>query len=303
MNPDEKTRFVIGSLVAAILLAGGYGLYQTMRPAAPPAAQASSPEAAPTTGTDSTPGASPFRIEAEKSVLAGSKGHEATAVADSAMYYEWSVQGGTLDSPNTNPSITWSAGTGSETVLVCKGTNAAGGATTSTFHVALRRGPGISRFEATPVVITEGSGARLGWSADNLQKLVLDPGGQDVSSYNGPGLEVKPAKTTTFTLTGYNQAGDTTSREVQIKVVPAPEIVSLRTESVPGSLSAATVIGEFKGGKAELKNGGQVLASSEASPLRFRAEGLKEGTTLLFTVTNEARSYVTASLTFSQKKP
>ncbi|HWQ09636.1 MAG TPA: hypothetical protein VN436_11025 [Holophaga sp.] len=301
MNSDEKTRLLISSLATAVVLAVGYGLYQTFVPSTPPPPPAAAPQA-PAQPAEQAAADAPFRIEAEDSVLAGSKGHQATAKADTALYYEWSITGGTIQGTNTSNAITWDAGNANEAVITCKGTTSAGQVSTSTFRVTLRHEGAIARFQASATVITEGSSVKLGWGASNYLKLTLDPGGQDVSNYSGPGYEVKPAKTTTYTLTATNRTGDATHQDLQIKVVPAPEIVSLRSEPVAGSKTAATVIGEFKGGKAELKNGGQVLASGDASPLRFQADGLQEGANLTFTVTNEAGTYVTSSLTFSLHK-
>lgn len=302
MNPERKTRLLIGSLATAVILVGGYALFQAMSPSQGPAAPATPPSAAPVPGAEPSSNTPLLRIVADTSVLANSNGNKATATAGTALYYEWSIQGGTIDGSNTGNSITWNAGNGTGAVLTCKGTNAAGQSGTSTFRVTLRRGPGISRFEAVPSVITEGSAAQLSWSADGVRKLVLDPGGQDVSNLSGPALQVKPAKTTTYTLTATNDAGDTETRELKLKVVPLPAITSLRAEPVAGSPTAATVIAEFRGGKAELKQGEQILASGETSPLRCQVTDLKDGMSLVFAVTNEAGTYVAHTLNISLPK-
>lgn len=304
MNPEQKTRLLIGTLSAAVVIVVGYGLYQALGQApvalVPPTAQAISPDASSTPA--SVPGMPPISIQADSPVPANTGDHQASITPDSGLSYEWSIQGGTIEGDNHGSAISWTAGAGTATVLTCKATDAAGRTGSAVFRVPLGQPPTISRFEATPLVITEGSSARLSWTASGVQKLVLEPGGQDVSQYTGPAMDVKPEKTTTYTLTATSRSGLTVTRELQLKVVPPPEITALRAEPVSGSTSAFTVTGEFKGGKAELKSGGQVVASGDASPLRIQMPDLKEGSSLVFTVTNEAGTYVASTLNFSVKK-
>lgn len=299
MNPDQKTRLLIGSLVAAVILVVGYGLFQMQgRPPEPvvqPIAQVISPASSP----EPVPGMPLMRIQADNPVTTNTSGHQASVSADSELSYEWSIQGGIIEGNTNNASATWTSGTGAETVLTCKGTNAAGKTNIVSVHVILRQPPTITRFEGVPLVITEGSSAKLSWTANNVQKLVLGPGGQEVSKYAGPPIEVKPEKTTTYTLTATNSTGVTVTRELQLQVVPPPEITALRAEPVAGSGSSFSVIGEFKAGKAELKNGSQVITSSDISPLRVQLTDLKEGSSLVLTVTNEAGTYVASTLNFS----
>lgn len=301
MTPDRKNRLLIGALAAAVVLVVGYAVYQATSPSAEPLIPATTAPEAPTpAGTPS--GAPLLRIEAEPSVPINSTGHRASVVSESSADYEWSIKGGTFEGSSTGPSITWNAGDGSEAVLTCKGTNAAGQSGSGSFRVVLRRGPAITRFEAVPPVITEGSSAQLSWDADGVQKLVLDPGGQDVSRSGGPGLQVKPAKTTTYVLKASNDAGDAATAELKLKVVPPPALAALRAEPVAGSPDAVTVIADFKAGKAVLKQGGQVLAESESSPLRHRLTGIKEDVSLVLTVTNEAGAYVSNTINLSVPK-
>ena len=137
----------------------------------------------------------------------------------------------------------------------------------------------------------------------DCRKLVLDPGGRDVTALAGPGLEVKPAATTTYRLTATDAFGAVTTREVTLKVVPPPEVGSLRAEPSPGAPEAFTLIGEFKGGKAELKAGDAVLASGDTSPLRAELSGVKPGASVSLLVTNEVGASVTGTLQFSLKNP
>jgi hypothetical protein len=305
MNPDQKTRLLIGTLAAAVVIVVGYGIFQAqestpqsiVRQAAPEVI-ASAPASAP------APGAPLLRIQADSQVIAGSGDHKAAVASDVELAsYEWSIQGGTLEGDARNPSITWTAGMGTEVVLTCTGTSAADKTGTASLRVILRQPPRITRFEAEPKVITEGSSAKLSWSAENTAKLTLSPSGQDLTKYSGPPMEVKPEKTTIYTLSATNSTGVTVTREVELKVVPPPRIATFKAEPVPGTPMAFVVLGEFKGGKAELKREGQVLLDSEEGSLRLQLADLKEGSTLMLTVTNEAGTYVSSTLTFlAQKK-
>ena len=303
MNSDQKTRLLIGTLVAALIIVVSYGLIQAVGDSPQPSAQPPVPVPAAASNPEPTPGMPNMRLQVDRSVTANSGGHEASIAADSELAYEWSIQGGIIEGSTSGPSITWTAGAGAETVLTCKGTNAADKTSTVTQKVMLRQPPTISRFELEPAVITTGSSAKLSWNAKDTQKLVLEPGGQDVTKNSGPAMEVKPEKTTTYTLTATNSTSVIAVRELQVKVVPPPEITAFRADPLAGYGNAFAVIGEFKAGKAELKNGNQTLLISETSPLRIQLTDLKEGSSLTLTVTNEAGAYVTGSLAFSKTKP
>jgi len=306
MNPDEKTRLLIGSLVAAVALVVGYGSYQALNPAPEATVQQIAQETAQATAQasaqPSVPGMPVLRLQADSPVTAGTDEHQASVTSDTDLAYEWSIQGGTFEGSPTGASVTWTAGTGTEAILTCKGTNAADKTSTVTLRVPLRQTPAITRFEGQPLVLTEGSSARLSWTVANTEKLVLEPGGQEVSGQSGMTQEVKPEKTTTYILTATNSTGVPATRELLIKVVAPPEITGLRADPTTGTPNAFTVIGEFKGGKAELKRGTQVVASSEVSPLRVSLTDLKDGASVALTVTNEAGTYLSSTLTFSTPK-
>jgi hypothetical protein len=304
MNPNEKTRLLIGSLTALVVVVIGFGLYQAFGTDETPVPPSSA--VAPQGGTISQeapePGQPILQISTESAVPENSSGHEASVTGDSGLVYEWTISGGNIEGDPHGTSINWTAGNGKEVVLTCKGT-AEGKEGSTSFRVLIRQAPGIARFEAVPMVLTEGTSAKLSWTVSNAQKLTLDPGGQDVTKYNGPPLEVKPTETTTYALTASNGAGLDNRRELILKVVPKPEIITLKSNPVAGSRASFTVTAEFKGSKAELKNGDTVITTSEASPLSVQVNDLKEGSALVLTVSNEAGTYVTNSLTFSTKKP
>ncbi len=302
METGFKTQLLIGGLGAAVLCAGAYGLYrESRRTSQGPAGQVPR-EAGPVGGSVAGSGRAALRIETLSAVTGGTTGHEARVFGQPGLTFEWSIQGGKLDSWNQRDSVLWTAGPSGEVLLTCRAFDGAGGESKAVARIQAQPAPTISRFEAAPPVLALGSSAKLGWAAKDCRKLVLDPGGQDVTAYAGPGFEVKPTDTTTYRLTATNALGTEVTRELTLQVAAPPQIGSLRAE--PGGVPEAfTVVGEFQGGKAELKREGTVLATAATSPLRAELSGLKPGASLSLVVTNEAGATVTATLQFTVQKP
>lgn len=303
MTLDKDTRFWIGALATAVVLVVGYGVYRELNRETPVTPlPVSAPVASTTIQAAAEPGAPALQIQGEPTVIGGTGGHTVSVSGEEGLRYEWTIQGGTFEGDATGPAVTWTAGEAPSATVTCRATNAAGKSSIVSLRIQVQQPPVITTFEATPAAITAGSAAKLNWSVRNAEKLTLEPMGQDVSQYKGPAIEVKPQETTTYVLKGTNATGVTVTREVQVKVIAEPTIGTFKADPAAGSSSAFEVTAEFKGGKAELKQGDTVLTSSETSPLRFRAADLKDGAALTLRVTNEAGSYVTATLTFTAKK-
>lgn len=296
MEKGFKTHLLIGALGAAVLGVGAYGLYLESHRKIPqgPANLPQGQVAAETSGGTS------LRIETLQAVSPDSAGIEAHLIGPPGLHFEWSIQGGKLESGNQRETVLWAAGPSGEVILSCRAFDAAGAESATTLRIPIKPVPTIAVFEAAPSVLTLGGSAKLGWTVKDGRKLVLDPGGRDVTTLTGPGLEVKPTETTTYTLTATHASGTTASREVTVKVLAAPEILSFRAEPKPGG--TFSVIGEFKGGKAEIQAGGTVIASSESSPLRAEISGQKPGNSVSLVVTNEAGASATGIVTFSVQK-
>jgi hypothetical protein len=304
METDFKNQLLIGALAAAVLGAAGYGLYQESNRVSSGGPKGTAPGASAPQATETVQtGPATLRIETVPAVLAGSTGHRADVAGGPGLRFEWSIQGGTLESGMNRDTAFWSAGEVGEVTLICRGFNAAGAETTGVARIPIKVLPTISRFEAAPPVVTAGLSARLGWAVKDHRRLMLSPGALDVTDQSGPGVEVKPVETTAYTLIAVNSYGDAITRELIVKVVPPPELFSLRAEPRAGSTEAFSVIGEFKGGKAELSDGSGVIARSETSPLRAEIAALKPGTALRFVVTNEGGSSLTSTLQASPGKP
>ena len=303
MTSDQKTRTLIGILAAAVVILIAYAIVgerksapaSTVRalPAAPAEASAASEPIA---------GSPDLRIESVGTVLTQSGGHEARASSDSELGYTWTIYGGTFEGGNEGPLVVWRAGTGREVILQCQGTNAEGKSNTATFRASLRPPVEILNFEASPAVVTEGNAVKLLWSVKHGEKLVLDPEARDLGGSPESSLEVKPGRTGAYTLRAQGAAGSTATKAVQVKVVPAPELLVWKAEPVAGALNAFTITAEFRGGKAELRRGGQVLAATEVSPLRLEVGDMATGASLIITVTNEAGTYVSNTLTVSSRR-
>lgn len=300
---DEKTRFQIVALGLGIAAVAGYGVFRAMdMPDTPLIPAQVAPAAEQVTVSVSEPGKPNVAIKGANLVVAGTGGHETTVTGDPDLSYEWSIQGGTFEGDTQATTVTWTAGTGADVLVTCKATNASGQTSVVSMQVILRQPPAITRFEAEATTVTVGSPVKLAWTATNATSLVLDPGGVDLTPFKGPAYETTPEESTTYVLKATNRTGVVVTRELLVKVVAKPEIGALKANPVAGSPEAFDVVGEFTGGKAELKNGATLLGSGETSPLTVRVDGMKEGASLTFTVTNAAGTYVTTSLNFSVPK-
>ncbi len=303
MTFDEKTRFQIVALGLGIAAVVGYGLFRAMdKPQAAPVQGTTAPVAEQVTVNVSEPGKPNVSLRGENVVIAGTSGHETTLTGDPDLTFEWSIRGGTIEGESQGSTVTWTAGTGPDLVITCKATNPVGQESVVAMQVTLRPPATIVRFEAIPEVVTEGSTSKLTWTTTGTNSLILDPGDINVSQRKELSLEVAPPETTTYVLKATNSIGMVVTRAVSVKVVPKPEIISVKANPATGSPNSFNVLGEFKGGKAVLKNGATVIGSGETSPLAVRVDGLKAGASLTFTVTNEAGTYVTTSLNFSAPK-
>jgi hypothetical protein len=294
---DEKTRFQIVALGLGIVLVVGFAIF---RATDKPQRAATLPQAASAPGQPpasvSEPGRPNLSIQGENAVVAGTGGHATTVTGDPNLSYVWTIRGGTLESGSQGPTVTWSAGTGPDVIVICKGTNPEGKSSEVSMQIVVRQAPVISRFESVPAVVTEGSSAKLTWTATNVSSLTLDPGNVDVTKSPATGYDVTPPETMTYRLQAANNSGAVAAKEYTLKVVPRPVIVALRADPVVGSPETINFVGEFQNGKADLKQDGNILASSDISPLVVRVTNVKEGSSLTFMVTNEAGTFATTSL-------
>ncbi len=301
MDSRFKTYLPIGALAAVVLGVAGYGLYRE--------SQKSAPLATPTSGasrqdeTLATAQTDGLQIETVPTVVGGTTGHEARVIGKPGFRYEWEIKGGELELGGDRDAVPWSANLSGEVILTCRGFDPHGSVLVATKRVPITSRPRIADFTVVPAVITLGQTAKLGWNVRDISRIVLDPGSRDVTVLSGPGLEVKPTETTVYVLTATDPKGEVTTGEVTLKVVPPPQITALRAEAKAGTGDAFMVIGEFKGAKAELKTGSEVIARGETSPLRADVSGVKAGFTVTLVVSNEAGATVTGTLPFALKKP
>jgi len=76
----------------------------------------------------------------------------------------------------------------------------------------------IQMFYASPGVIQRGDSARLCYGVSNAKTVKLEPQSNPVWPSHSRCVEVAPAKTTTYTLTIEDAAGNTKSQTVEVKV-------------------------------------------------------------------------------------
>ena len=76
----------------------------------------------------------------------------------------------------------------------------------------------IQMFYASPGLIRRGESTRLCYGVSNAKTLKLEPQSNPVWPSHSHCVEVAPAKTTTYTLTIEDAAGNTKSQTVEVKV-------------------------------------------------------------------------------------
>jgi serine/threonine protein kinase/formylglycine-generating enzyme required for sulfatase activity len=103
-------------------------------------------------------------------------------------------------------------------------------------HVALPRVPLVNTLTASSSSIKEGESAMLEWSVSNASSVRIDPG-LGLQPPTGS-FRVSPAKTTTYTLTATEEAGEA-SRSISVQVTPLspPPFVNMFAAS-PSSIRA-----------------------------------------------------------------
>src|SRR3954470_22566881 len=79
--------------------------------------------------------------------------------------------------------------------------------------------PPTASLTASPSAVDAGQTSTLSWSSQNASTLSIDPGMPSVSSSGS--LQIRPVKTTTYTLTA-NGAGGTARTTATVTVQPAP---------------------------------------------------------------------------------
>lgn len=301
MTPTTRFRLISGAVffgLAAMTACGRKDEATPPRLVAPGLA-AAQPQPAPPEVTGEQPGLPRLAVQADELATTGTGGHQAQVLGDPGLQYQWFIQGGAFEGDSHGQSVTWTAGAPGEVRIFCQGENASGKKTVVLARVQSVPEPTVDGFSSAPPVVTEGRSAKLSWNAKEIKTLRLDPGGVDVSQLNGPAFEVKPAATTTYTLTATNAAGTSVAKTLLVKVVPPPSILSFHAVGAVSIGQPLTLSGAFKGGIGELRRGGEVLARAGEGGIQAQITALKAGDAFALTVTNEGGSTVTRTLTFN----
>ena len=231
-------------------------------------------------------------------VTAGSQGNIATAQELPEVQYHWMIVGGSISDGADSHQITYSVDEGgSSLTLYCHLRNVQGRESTAGLIQTIVPPPVVQAFEAKPPILSAGSEGSLAWSAKEIKSLTLDPGGLDVTKVGL--VQVRPQETTTYTLTATNLADTATTRQLTLKVVPPPEIRSFGVEGRILIGQTATLKAVFANGRAEIRQGDSLLASSEQSPMTVGILPSDQASFQL-TVTNEAGTSLTEIRTFQR---
>lgn len=233
-------------------------------------------------------------------ITALSEDHRAEVGHEPGWTYEWTVDGARITSGWSASEVRYTAGEPGQAKLTCKVKDASGreGVALGTQTIVLS--PVLGSFVADPPVLTQGEKSALRWEAQEVTRLQLEPGNQNVLQVGG--LIVQPTETTTYVLTAANLAGTEVQKTVVLKVVPPPVIKGFTTEGSIKVGQPLTLKAEFAEGKAEIRQNGTVLAASTQSPLK---EQVNPTATTLYSlvVTNEGGATTTLTLTLSIQAP
>jgi hypothetical protein len=132
-------------------------------------------------------------------------------------------------------------------VLALSATVAAATSCSSSVSPLDPQAPGSLRvlhFNATPAVIAEGESAELSWEVAGAERVSIDNGVGEVS---GRSVQVRPAVTTTYTLTATNEDGSTTANTtVSVRTAGGTNISgTLTTRTLPRAGSPYQVTGDL----------------------------------------------------------
>ncbi len=289
----------LGAALLGLAVLAACGRKESVAASAAPTPAA---QAAPSSVVSATPAGSAaapsVMVQADGLVSSGTPGHVAAAGGDPGLTYTWYVDNGKIEGPAEGSSILWTAGEIGFAHVYCAGANASGAKTVAMATVKIIQAPAISRFEANPPAVNPGEKTFLGWDAAGATKLTLEPGGDDVTALNGPAKTVEPKETTTYTLTGTNEAGTVATKSLTVKVVPPPQVTSFSATGAIADGQPMTLVGDFSGGHAEIRRGDEVLASSDQSPIQATVT-FKNGDSFALTVKGETGSSVTSTRSFS----
>ena len=169
-------------------------------------------------------------------------------------------------------------------------TNAAGTSVTASATVTVVGGPSITRFAATPSIITTGGSSTLEFTFSNGTGTI-DP---SIGSVNSGGSKaITPSVTTTYTLTVTNPLGATITSTATVTVVPPPSITSFTASATQFYVNqGSTITANFSNGTGVVNPGGLSITSGTGLHV---TPGM--ATRYVLTVTNAAGTSVSANLT------
>src|SRR5690242_20122936 len=128
MSPITRSRLTLGAALLGLAAATACERKEAQegpKLIAPGLAAASAP-AAPQGPAEAQVGVPVLHVQTDTLVTTGTGGHEAMAVGDPGLQYEWFIRGGTLEGDLHSDAVTWTAGEPGEVRLYCQGTNGAG---------------------------------------------------------------------------------------------------------------------------------------------------------------------------------
>ncbi|HJW73709.1 MAG TPA: hypothetical protein VJ486_12850 [Geothrix sp.] len=170
----------------------------------------------------------------------GSRGVTASVAAGSGFSYTWSLQGASILSGQSTPSITFDAPATGTLLVGCSVRNEAGKVDHQSVSITVAAAPAIASFSASPSAVLGGQTTQLTASFTGATAQVDGVG----SLQNGVALPVVPPFSTTYTLRVANLAGEEVSSQCSVQVAPVVTTSDPTPVIAPGgtlALSAAVI--------------------------------------------------------------
>ena len=156
--------------------------------------------------------------------------------------------------------------------------------------MATRSAPTIGSFLSSPTVVLAGGASTLSWFVSDADSIALDQGIGDVTGKAS--IDVRPAATTTYSLTATDPIGSST-RSLMVTVMPPPVISSFAATPAsigygwPSSLSwsvTGAVSVEVEPGLGPVVGAGTVVSPLATTTYTLRATNVVASTTASTTV-------------------
>ena len=219
-------------------------------------------------------------------VTTGKAGYTASVAAQAGMTYAWTIQNGSITAGASTRSITFTAGPTGQVAIGCTVSNGVGASELDIALVDIVPYATIMDFSASKADVLANAASTLSATYTGGTGVVT-PGNLTLAS--GATLVVNPSRTTTYTLTVTNTAGDTSTEAITITVGALPSIASFRANPANITVGQGTLLSYVFTGTGVLTPGSIPVTSGEQVTV-------KPTTTTTYTLTVTSAAGASTSL-------